>query len=105
MNDVNVAYQRVAEQYNSSVYWAIKFNSTGNGKSVLDDTDASDNGILESASAIPESEWVHIAFTNDGSTLRLFVNGTLSNSASSWTQPWTNASSGTVELQLETLGV
>jgi hypothetical protein len=104
MNDNSVAYQRVAEQYNDNDYWAIKFNSTGNGtgngKICIGRTDTANNGVLESASAIPENQWVHVAFTNDGSTLRLFVDGALSNSASSWTQPWINASSGTPSLQL-----
>ena len=100
MEDNSVAYERVAEQYSNASYWAIKFNNAGNGKICIGRTDASDNGVLESASAISEHQWVHVAFTNDGSTLRLFVDGALSNSASSWTQPWTNASSGTPSLQL-----
>jgi len=89
------SYDRVAEQYNSGSYWAIKFNNTGNGKICIGASDTATNGVLESAEALPLNQWVHVAFTNDGTNvvLRLFVNGQLSNSASSWTQAWTDASS------------
>ena len=99
MEDVHVAYRRIAEHYVSTEYWAIKFDSGGVGKICIGRTDTPGDGDLASASALPEHQWVHVAFTNDGSTLRLFVDGVLSNSKSSWTQSWANATGGTPSVQ------
>ena len=61
--------------YNATNYWAIKFNNAGNGKLCIGATDTSNNGILETGSAIPEGVWVHVALTNDGDRLRWLVDG------------------------------
>ena len=88
-----VAYERVAEHYNSSAHWAIKFDNGGTGKICIGRTDTSDNGVVQSANAIPLRQWVHIAFVNSVEYLRLYVDGSLSaTSAQNWSQPWTDAS-------------
>ena len=59
MEDNSIAYQRVAEQYTNGAYWAIKFDKDSNGTICIGATDTSDNGVIQSASAIPEYQWVH----------------------------------------------
>ena len=103
LDDNSVAYQRVAEMYNSGSYWAIKFSASGNGRLCIGASDAPNDGILDTADAIPEKRWVHVALTNDSDNrLRWFVDGRLSaRSGVGWTQPWYNNTSTTTHSQLQ----
>ena len=100
--DNSIAYRRIAEMYSNGGWWAIKFNSAGNGTICIGASSAPNNGALSTGSAIPENRWVHVALTNDGDRLRWIVDGQLSAvSASGWTQPWSNNTSTTSHSQLQ----
>lgn len=51
------------------------------------------NLICKSASTVPLNTWTHHCWSRQGSTLKYFMNGTLS-SQTTWTGSWANASYG-----------
>jgi hypothetical protein len=68
-----------------------------NGAGVLTGTiwNSTAFAINSSGGAVPDSKWTHVAFTYDGSNMRLYVNGVQNNSVAQTTDPGTPASFGT----------
>lgn len=54
----------------------VRFNTTDNIVMIASSTSGDTIFNLTSAGTYPENNWYHIAFSYDGSTYRLFVNGT-----------------------------
>jgi hypothetical protein len=59
--------------------WALYMDE--NGKLNLSVTGLSTNTLVTSAASIPKERWVHVAGTYDGAALRVFIDGTLDNTA------------------------
>jgi len=69
--------------------WAIRFEAT-TSKIGMGTSDAGSIEDIEDPTALPANQWTHFAFThkNSDSTLRLFRNGALVASTTSWSPSW-----------------
>ena len=72
--------------------WAIRFDTT-TSKIGMGESDAGATEDIEDPTALPANQWTHFAFThkNSDSTLRLFRNGALVTSTTSWSPSWTHS--------------
>tara|TARA_R100001591_G_scaffold35649_1_gene47188 strand:- start:44 stop:3472 length:3429 start_codon:yes stop_codon:yes gene_type:complete len=72
--------------------WAIRFDAT-TSKIGMGTSDAGSTEDIEDPTALSANQWTHFAFThkNSDSTLRLFRNGVLVASTTSWSPSWSHS--------------
>jgi len=65
----------------SSSLFMNRFNSDGRILSIMDSS-SGNNTPADQSNPISQNDWTHIVATNDGTTTKLYINGTLENSYS-----------------------